>query len=343
MGGGNYRSSSGGETRLIRSVYGNNEFYTQLAMRSMQIFKDFEHDIRRKILFETGNLWFVDKKNDIEIQAAIGLMEKYGIHYEILSQQDIMIRFPLVCPRKRDYFLLEKNAGYLLAREITMEVVNQFIKYGGNYTCGEVKPGTIENNTMHSLLIQNERVFENSFYIFACGPWLKTIFPDLLGTELQVTKQEVFFFGLTEEEATHYEKYPTWIDMGGKEIYYGIPSDISRGFKIASDTRGESFNPTNGNRVITPKNVEKAKNYIKKTFAYTGELPLIQSRVCQYENTINGNFIIDNHPMAADNVLIVGGGSGHGFKHGPAIGELILHTLQAKKPVYNFYVSRSKL
>jgi glycine/D-amino acid oxidase-like deaminating enzyme len=48
--------------------------------------------------------------------------------------------------------------------------------------------------------------------------------------------------------------------------------------------------------------------------------PIVDSRVCQYENTSNGDFIIDRHP-GFDNVWIAGGGSGHGFKHGPAVGE----------------------
>jgi len=50
--------------------------------------------------------------------------------------------------------------------------------------------------------------------------------------------------------------------------------------------------------------------------------PIVETRVCQYENTSNGDFLIDRHPEA-ENVWFVGGGSGHGFKHGPAVGEYV--------------------
>jgi len=60
--------------------------------------------------------------------------------------------------------------------------------------------------------------------------------------------------------------------------------------------------------------------------------PLLEARVCQYENSPDQHFIVDRHPEAG-NVWLVGGGSGHGFKHGPALGELVAGNVLGEKPI----------
>jgi glycine/D-amino acid oxidase-like deaminating enzyme len=68
--------------------------------------------------------------------------------------------------------------------------------------------------------------------------------------------------------------------------------------------------------------IAAARNFISKRFPALKNAPIVESRVCQYENTSNGDFLIDRHPDF-DNVWLVGGGSGHGFKHGPSLGEYV--------------------
>jgi glycine/D-amino acid oxidase-like deaminating enzyme len=62
--------------------------------------------------------------------------------------------------------------------------------------------------------------------------------------------------------------------------------------------------------------------YLARRLPALSDAPVIESRVCQYENTSNGDFLIDRHP-GLENAWIVGGGSGHGFKHGPTVGEQV--------------------
>jgi glycine/D-amino acid oxidase-like deaminating enzyme len=101
---------------------------------------------------------------------------------------------------------------------------------------------------------------------------------------------------------------------------YGFPDLEGRGFKVAFDLHGPAFDPDNGSRFPTPVKIEEARKYVADRFPALANSPIIGSRVCQYENTSNGDFVIDRHP-SLENVWICGGGSGHGFKHGPAIGE----------------------
>ena len=101
---------------------------------------------------------------------------------------------------------------------------------------------------------------------------------------------------------------------------YGIPGNQGRGFKVADDTRGPEFDPTSGERVVSEERLGLARKYLAFRFPGMKDAPLLETRVCQYEQTPDSHFILDRHP-AMENVWIVGGGSGHGFKHGPAVGE----------------------
>ncbi|MBV9088093.1 MAG: FAD-dependent oxidoreductase, partial [Acidobacteriaceae bacterium] len=75
-------------------------------------------------------------------------------------------------------------------------------------------------------------------------------------------------------------------------------------------------------RVVSREGVARIRKYVSRRLPELTEAPIIETRVCQYENTWNGDFLIDRHSKF-ENVWIAGGGSGHGFKHGPAVGEYV--------------------
>jgi glycine/D-amino acid oxidase-like deaminating enzyme len=157
--------------------------------------------------------------------------------------------------------------------------------------------------------------------VFACGPWLPKIFPELLGEMIHVTKQEVFFFGVPAgDERFGPESMPAWIDFN--DLVYGLPNLDGRGVKMAIDAHGPEFDPDAGERVVSEAVLQAARAYLAQRVPLLSDAPVLETRVCQYENTSNGDFLIDRHPEH-ENVWIVGGGSGHGFKHGPAVGEYV--------------------
>jgi len=112
-----------------------------------------------------------------------------------------------------------------------------------------------------------------------------------------------------------------WADFR-ERLIYGIPGNAHRGFKIADDTAGPLFDPTTGDRRNSPAAIEAARAFLRIRFPALGEAPLLGGEVCQYESSPDAHFIIDRHP-SAPNVWIAGGGSGHGFKMGPALGEML--------------------
>jgi glycine/D-amino acid oxidase-like deaminating enzyme len=158
-------------------------------------------------------------------------------------------------------------------------------------------------------------------YVFACGPWLGRLFPDVIGERrIRPTRQEIYFFGTPPGDPRFGDDvFPVWFDLG-ERIVYGIPGNEHRGFKVADDTRGKRFDPTGGNRTATPALLARARAFVARRFPALAGAPLVEARVCQYENSPDGHILFDRHPQAS-NVWFLGGGSGHGFKFGPTLGE----------------------
>ena len=75
-----------------------------------------------------------------------------------------------------------------------------------------------------------------------------------------------------------------------------------------------------------------ARAYVGYRFPGLENAPLVEARVCQYEESSDGHFILDRHPKL-DNVWIAGGGSGHGYKHGPAVGERVAGLVLGKAQI----------
>jgi glycine/D-amino acid oxidase-like deaminating enzyme len=150
------------------------------------------------------------------------------------------------------------------------------------------------------------------------------------------TRQEVFFFGTAAGDLRFTDaQLPVWIDggrhpLGTEHLYYGIPGNHWRGFKIADDARGPVVDPTAMERQISDEGLAAARAYLRLRFPAMAGAPLVESRVCQYENSTDHNFILDRHPEA-ENVWIAGGGSGHGFKHGPVMGEMVSNAVLGLK------------
>lgn len=321
---GNSRASSGGETRVMRGAYGPNQPYTALAARAMELWKEHEAKWQRKFFFSVGVLWMVEGAGEFE-RGSLPLLKNAGIPFEELPAREMARRWPQINFEKVTWGIYEPESGYLLARASARAVVEHFVNAGGEY-----RQTTVVTNEDHAfderastnLTLADGTTLAADRCIFACGPWLAKLFPLTVGPHFTSTKQDVFFFGTPTSDPLYNEgKIPVWADHGDR-FMYGIPGNEGRGFKVADDTRGPKFDPTSGERVISADRLAEARRYLAHRFPGLKGAPLLETRVCQYEDTVDHNFIIDRHPTNP-NVWIVGGGSGHGFKHGPALGEMV--------------------
>ena len=318
-GAGNSRASSGGETRVIRGVYGAQPVYIDLVTRAFALWRENEARFQRRLYHRTGALWMFGG-DDAYARDAVPYLAKAGLAVRELSTAEASRRWPQIDFARVRTIFHEEEAGYLTARQACETVREAFVAEGGEYRSGQVVPGAVRGGEMAAVALADGATLRADRFVFACGPWLGRVFPDLIGNRVRATRQEVFYFGVPAGDARFDEgACPVWVDFG-ERIFYGIPGNERRGFKVADDTHGDAFDPTEGERLPSAEALARARQVMAARFPALAKAPLVEARVCQYENTPDGHFVIDRHPLAA-NVWLAGGGSGHGFKMGPAIGE----------------------
>jgi sarcosine oxidase len=326
---GNSRASSGGETRTIRATYGPADvLYTKMVARALQLWQEYEQRWNLKLFFRSGALRMAGADDSYE-RAALPVLREAGIRFEKLSAADCASRWPQIDFDGVPWSVYEPDSGFLAARRGCEAVLNAFLKQGGQYRQAQATPGRMTANQMEGITVGQGEAMNADTYVFAPGPWLGRVFP-FLASSITPTRQEVFFFGTPAGDLRFTEEHlPTWID-GGSHPFFGVPGNHWRGFKIADDTRGPVIDPSTMEREISEEKLVAARAYLRMRFPAMAGSPLLESRVCQYENSTDHNFILDRHPEAA-NLWIVGGGSGHGFKHGPVMGEMVADAVMGVK------------
>ncbi|MFB3920264.1 MAG: FAD-dependent oxidoreductase [Terriglobia bacterium] len=315
----NSRASSGGESRIIRMGYGPNELYTRWSIRSLELWKGFFARAGKPLFHRTGVFWMMHEGDQYSLDS-LAMLQKLKVPHQRLTRPELEKTYPQIDFGTVAWGILEPESGALMARRAVQAVVDEVVRNGGEYRVGAITQPRGQKSVAMVTTGTGETI-SAGIYIFACGPWLPKIFPDLLGGRIRPTRQEVFFFGIPPgDKRFSPPAMPVWIDLTNE--YYGFPDLESRGFKIALDRHGPPHDPDSTNRVVSPEQLREVREILGKRFPGLKDAPVVETRVCQYENTSNGDFLIDRHPDF-DNVWLVGGGSGHGFKHGPALGEYV--------------------
>ena len=316
----NARSSSAGETRVIRMAYGPDEIYTRMALRSLGQWKDFFARIARPELFRETGVLTMAAAADAAATQSVATLERLGIAHQVLDSGTLAQRYPQITIPPEGWAILEPQSGGLMARRAVQALVEDSLRTGAELRIDTVL-APVGDGRLAEIRTASGAAIRADRFVFACGPWLGSVLPDVLGDRIFPTRQEVFYFGVAAGDCRFVAPaLPIWLDFG--RGYYGCPDIEGRGFKLAHDFHGEAIDPDSGERLPSPARIAHAREFLAQRFPGLAAAPLIGAEVCQYENTSNGDFVIDRHP-AFDNVWIAGGGSGHGFKHGPAVGEYL--------------------
>lgn len=349
-GAGNSRASSGGESRMIRMGYGADEIYTRMAQRSLSLWQELFGLIgspAAPLFHPTGVLWLA-RENDPYCSATLKTLELCKISYERLDRSELSRRYSQLGLGPVTSGILEPNSGVLMARRAVQAVVGEARARGVSYLEeAAVAPrngdiGGHSDSKLEALQTVSGRKIAAKQFVFACGPWLPKLFPSLEKL-IHVTRQEVFFFGVPAKDAPIHrfgpENLPAWIDF--TDLVYGIPNLENRGFKVAIDAHGSEFDPDTGDRLASSNGLAAVRSYLAQRMPALADAPVVETRVCQYENTSNGDFLIDRHPEC-ENLWLVGGGSGHGFKHGPAVGEHVTALISGSSRVESRFTLTTK-
>ncbi len=298
---GHVRAGSGDESRLIRCAHGADAWHTASARRAWGLW----HEIDPALVAPAGMAWFARRDDGWEADSERTLRDQ-GIPCERVDAAEL---FPSFRGDDVRFTLFEPEAGILRARDAVKVLVAQAVAAGARLRLAEARPdGT-------AVLLGDRTRLEADRVVWACGAWLPALFPGVLS--LRITQQDVFYFGADAAWAT--PGVPGWVDYDGAA--YGLGDLDGRGVKVAPDAEGPEIDPERAERVAVPEHARRAREYLAHRFPALAAAPLVGHRACQYELTADTHFVVAPHPELGEGVWLMGGGSGHGFKHGPALAE----------------------
>jgi glycine/D-amino acid oxidase-like deaminating enzyme len=303
---GTVRSASGGDTRLLRVSHGDADWYAELARDARLRWLELQESTGTRIWEPVGVAWFAHSEDGFESRSRASLA-RLGVACEWLEPHEARPLYPSLNVDDLAGVLYEPEAGVLHARRATQLLVEVGERAGVRFASGRCLPADDPRGDV---------------VVWACGPWLASLFPEHI--DVKVTRRDVFFFGADAA----WRGTPGFCEYDA--AYYGHGEIAGLGVKVAPDLPGEEIDPDTVERTPLPSWEQAARSYAARRFPALASAPVIGTRVCQYDLSSDTHFIVDRHPER-DSWWLVGGSSGHGFKHGPAFAEYVADCVEGKR------------
>jgi sarcosine oxidase len=322
---GNSRATSGGESRQIRAGYGEREIYTRWVLQAFDRWLAREAEWGKRLFFRTGQLSLAREWTK-ELTDTRRVFDKLGVKYEVVKHDDLVRQYPQMNTQSVDFGMYTPSTGVLKAREGCVAVAQAFEKKGGRFVTAKVEMGRRSGGTLQDVALSTGQRVAAQTFVFACGPWLPKVFPSVMTNKLATPRRVVFFYGTPPgDERFTYPNFPTW----AVDEAYGFPSIEGKGFKVVPTFERVIVDPDTQEHTLTPDELRKGREFVAKWFPALASQPLVDSKVCQREDSVDDHFIVNQHPELT-NVWLVGGGSGHGYKHGIMLGDYVANRVVGK-------------
>ena len=321
FGPGNTLGSSGDVSRITRSSHGTDRHYPVWQRRALDEWRTLERDSGRELFVEAGVVWLASDAQTFEADS-LEVLGALGIPVERWSHDELAAKIPVLDATGVPWALFEPEGGALLARQAVTATIEAFEAEGGEVVVGRVRPPAVTGrDALDRIELEDGTTLEADAFAFACGPWLPDLFPEALGALIEPHRQDVMHFRVPPGDVRYAPgTLPIWIDFEGS--FYGFPAIDGVSLKACPDWLGPLERCDDSARQCADETVEASREVLRRRFPAVADQPVVRTWTCFYEVTPDANFVIDRHPGLA-NAWIAGGGTGHGFKHGPVIGEYL--------------------
>lgn len=320
----NSRATSGGETRGVRTGYGNRAhglLWTRWAKRAIQRWQEWDEQwqdmLLPRVFFTTSDLIMRDEWTEFMEDTKTN-WDEAGVRYEILDGDEVKRRWPVINTEEVATALHELDAGVVRARRAIESVAQVFQHEGGSVELAHATLGDRDGRLLSDLALRPGDRFSAGTYVFALGPWFPKAFPEVMGKRLRIPMGKVFYFRTPPGDNSYSHPNLPSYNFPGVTGWPALGPD-NRGFRVRTGGSPPD-DPDTSERLVEPEDHERPRRVLQERFPGLAEAPISETRACHYESSVDGNFFFDHHPDF-DNVWFAGGGSAEGFKFGPVIGE----------------------
>lgn len=325
-------ASSHGLSRAIRHEYGAAAIYTHMVALSLPLWEALAHETGRRLYTETGVLT-LGQPDDGHTLSGYETMRAAGLAVERLTPDECRARFPQLAPWDYEAITYNPTGGMLHASECLLALADRLRARGGTLREGvcvvRVEP-LASGASGGRVVLEDGSALIADRVIVTAGPWVRDLLPDL-ALPIVATRQQVCYFDGLPAETFGVGAFPVFL---ASMEYYGFPLVGPGWLKVGCHTFGARVDPNTGYPVDDAE-VAGVRDFLRRVIPAAAAAPLALVDRCMYDVSPDEDFILDLHP-GGPGVVIGSGFSGHGFKFGILIGELLAALALGEEPVVPF-------
>ncbi len=318
-------------SKAVRAAYGADEDYTDLATRSIELWRKWNQEFGTQFYHEVG-VMFVRRRElkpgDFEHES-FKTLKRRGHKVERMNSARLWKRFPAWNPELYRDGVLELEAGYAESGRVVATLIERAKSLDIELREG-VRFSQLheEDYGVSEIALDGGKRIAGDFVVMAVGAWTPYLLP-FTKKFFRASGQPVFHLKPRQPELFAPERFPVF----GADItttgYYGFPIDRDGVVKVANHGHGREMSPESPERAVTPEDEKNLREFLSSTFPALFNAPIVYSRVCMYCDTHDGHFWIARDPER-QGLIIAAGDCGHGFKFAPVLGEIIADAVEEK-------------
>src|SRR5438046_4151976 len=323
-------------SKAVRAAYGADEDYTELAERSIKLWRKWNEEFGTELYHETGVMFVRRRKmkpGDFEYES-FKTLQKRGHKVQRMDSAQRR-RLPAWNPELFRDGILEFEAGYAESGRAVATLIQRAASIGVELRSSSRFAHWAErNHRVEGIFLDNGERIAADCIVMAVGAWTPYLLP-FTKKFFRASGQPVFHLKPSDPELFAPERFPVF----GADItttgYYGFPINGDGVVKIANHGSGREMSPDSPERMVAAEDERNLREFLASTFPSFADAPIVYTRVCMYCDTHDGHFWIARDPER-EGLVVAAGDSGHGFKFAPVLGEIIAAAVEGEhNPLLN--------
>ena len=321
-------------SKIVRMEYGSDQQYFKMAEHSMRQWRKWNEVLQEEIYREVGILLLCRKSLSEPAQRyeydSYHILKENGYNPQPQDTEELAKRFPKI---NTDYFseaVYNDRAGYVLAGRAIERLAAYAHDQGVSIYEGQTASDFVQSNSqIKGVNTKEGHTFGCDRLVIAAGAH-SPLLVDELKPYIQATGHPVFWLKPSDPHQFEAPEFPVFTADISNSGWYGFPLHPAAGvIKFGRHTDGLPLHPDHDERRVTDYEVAEFRGFISEAFPALNDAPLVYTRRCLYTDTLDGHFWIDHHPDI-DGLTVCTGGSGHGMKMGPVVGEITADVMEGK-------------